>query len=117
MPTLTASDRAYLRAVTGDTNASDYFVTDEQITAYYDEADGNLPKTVVFLLRQMMGKAVHRTDESGEFGTNRNSQLFVNIRDKLLPYWEKQAGMISGGTLAVGTLNLGIDATEDNEWQ
>lgn len=115
--TPTAGELAYLRAVTGDTNSADYFVTDDDIAAYYDEANGDLATTVVKMLQQIMGKAVHRTDAAGEFGTNRNSQLFVNVRDKLLPYWEKQAGTVSGGTLSVGTLNLGIDSTEDEQWQ
>lgn len=120
---LTDAEILKFRKLTGDTDEHDYSATNEEIDAYYTLAvtdagtdTGTIDaRTMVYLLRQRMGWAINQTDESGEFGNRRNSQIYTNIRDKLLPYWEGLAG--SGGTLTTitaGVLSLGIDMTEND---
>lgn len=120
---LTDAEILKYRKLTGDTDEQDYSATDDEIDAYYDQAvvdagtaTGTIEaRTVIYLLRQRMGWAINQTDETGEFGNRRNSQIYVNIRDKLLPYWEALAGINTdtAATITSGAWSLGIDAVED----
>jgi hypothetical protein len=128
MATLSDAQIAKFRILSGDLDDQDYAFTDADAQTEYDlaVADAALnetlnvdPLTVVYLLRRRMGKVLNDTDESGEFGNRRNSQVFTNIRDKLLPYWEGLAGLPPGGGYAagrmtVGVLALGIDSTDED---
>lgn len=128
---LTAPEILKFRKLTGDTDEQDYSATDAEIDAYYtqavtdaaaDEALKVDPLTVVYLLRQRLGWAINQTDETGEFGNRRNSQIYKNIRDTLLPFWEDLAGLpahsengaASMGSVTVGAWSLGTDMTEDD---
>lgn len=110
----TTAQVAYFRDVTGDDNPDDQLVSDAAITAYYNTAAGDVPTTIVYILRQMLAKTARRTDVRGEFGTDRLSQWHMNIRDTLLPFWEGEAGIASGGAITAGEISLGLDAVEDD---
>ena len=124
MTTLTDAQIWKYRKLSGDTDSNDESATDNEIDAYYliavtdagTDTDTIDARTVVYLLRQRMGWAINQTDETGEFGNRRNSQIFNEIRDKLLPYWESLAGVASTsqGVLSVGSIGMGTDFTDDD---
>lgn len=116
------------RKLSGDTDANDQSATDDEIDAYYTQATTDAgtdtgtidARTVVYLLRQRMAWAINQTDETGEFGNRRNSQIFANIRDKLLPYWEDLAGTEGEGRYVLSTSALTvtdvIEAESEDEY-
>ena len=83
----------------------------------YDDDDITITfaRTMVFVLRRMLGQAHKKIDISGQHveTTERRSQEFEHIEKTLLPLWEKQAGMQGAGALGVRSLDLGIDSEDD----
>ena len=124
---LTDAQILKFRKLTGDTDINDYSATNDEIDAYYTLASAEVtandalsvePLTIVYLFQQRMSWAQNQTDETGEFGNRRNSQIFDKIHDDLLPYWRDLAGLAadsgSGAGMTVGVLLLGTDVTEDD---
>src|ERR1051326_1490725 len=75
-------------------------ISDPQIQAYYDKAvtfgeddETTEARTMVYMLRKLMGIYSEKVDVGGEIETERRSQLYDHVQDKLLPYWEGLAGM------------------------
>jgi hypothetical protein len=114
MATLTAAQLAIFRAQSGDTNSTD--VSDLQVQACYDAAVSDDALTMVYILRQRLGKAVDEiTFTGGDGGTRQGNQKYEQI-ERLLKYWEQVAG-VSGGALIIGRIDLDIDADDSNESQ
>lgn len=122
MPTLTAEQITDFRMLIGDELATENEISDADIRAQYDkahafgaDADTTEARTVVYLLRRLLGLQRRLMDKSGDIQNERHSQLFEHIKD-MLKYWEDLAGMTGGasGTLSVGVLNLGIDYTQED---
>lgn len=124
MSDLSDTQIASFRTLSGDTDPDRYAVTADEIQAFYDAAlaatsdpDRQQARVVVEILRRRMGQAVNETDAQGQLGTDRNSQKFTNIKDRLLPYWESRAGLVSEGGVAAGfsviSMRAGIDSYED----
>lgn len=107
---------ARFRKLSGDTGIDDERdVQDEEIEAYYEETGGLFAATMVKILQQRMGVRINDVNTSGDLGQSDNSDVFMRIRDELLPYWEGQAEKEAAGVspthsgLVVGGLSLGID--------
>lgn len=106
---LTAAQIAFVRDNSGDddaNNAGVYELSDERIEEIYnDTTQGNsdLSRTVVFVLRRRLGKAINNMSKSSETGSVQLNQKPEQIR-WLLKYWEGLTGL-SGG------LSIGSSAT------
>lgn len=109
MATLTADELADIRLVVGD-GCEKY--SNDQIQAWYDAAGSDLPTTYVTILQRMWSAAKAATLTLNS-GIQTLSRAQVDVLKERLDYWERKAG-ISGGTITVGTLNLGIDYTEED---
>lgn len=124
MADLTPQELARLRSLTGDTNAKLYDLTDQEMQEEYDAAQvdytaSSIPSafnvTIVYVLRRRLGEAIKWTDRSGENNSESRSQRWDHLV-KLLDYYEKKFGLFgSGAVLETGTLDLGLDAEEDDE--
>lgn len=118
-PTLTDAQIADLREQAGDTSES---LTPERIQAFYEKAlvfggddDQTEARTIVYMLRRLIGQASVLVDKGGQIEIEKQSQWFDHIKDVLLPYYEGLAGMSGGGILTAGDLDFGIDADEDDD--
>lgn len=118
MADLTAVELARLRSLTGDTNANQYDLDDQDIQDEYDAAlvdytSATVPTafnvTIVYVLRRRLGLAIKWTDRSGENNSETRSQRWEHLK-YLLDYYEKKFGLAgSGALLETGTLDLGLD--------
>lgn len=120
MPILTPDQITDFRQMAGD-ECTVEDITDTQIQVLYDKAyaksdDEEIVEalTMVYILRRLIGKSRKDVDKSGEMNAynERGSQYFEHLKE-LLEYWERVAG-IGGGSLTVGSLELGIDYTEED---
>ena len=109
---------ARLRKLSGDTGIGDERdVQDDEIAAYYEETGGKFAATMVKILEQRMGVRINDVNTSGDLGQSDSSDVFMRIKDELLPYWqdeaEKEAAGVTNKMLVIGGLSLGIDTEED----
>jgi hypothetical protein len=119
--TLSTEQFADLRLLVGD-ECTPAWITDEQIDALYvraagvtvGNADRTEALTVVYIIRRLLGKAAVKVDTRSDVGGESRSQWFDHLQD-LLGYYERLAG-VNGGTLFTGSLQLGIDATNEEAW-
>lgn len=122
MATLTTDEIEYIRDMSGD-DCEDYDVTDEKMQKIYDRAsaitctcENPLDVTVVLVLQIRVAKATKLFDDTdAETGGARSvSQKYKHLKE-LLDRWETKCGM-AGGSLSVGTLNLGLSAREGSDY-
>lgn len=120
MTTLTTDQLSDLR---GDSGATTADVSDADMQRFYDKAltfgedeDTTYARTMVYILRRLLGGLRKKIDLGGEIENERQSQLFDHIKDKdgLLAYWEGLAGMSGAGVLTTGVLAMDLDYTEDD---
>lgn len=126
MPTLTPEQISDLRGDSGDVGSSPEVSTID-LQRFYDKAyalgndeDVTYATTMVYIIRRQIGLAIKKIDVRGEVEAESRSQIIKNLRDSLKD-WEMRAGMTGGigGMIQVGTLNLGIDYTDEDyeaEW-
>lgn len=115
MPTLTADQIAAARAQTGDSIAP-YDVTDAAMQAIFDDpaqADSDLDRLNVYILRRRMGRAANLVALGGAGADAAYQQRFAHLR-ALLAYWEDKTGL-SGAALTSGVLALALDQPEETE--
>ena len=84
----------------------------DKALAFGDDAEYTEARTVVYLLRRLLGIERHQVDVRGEIQQESRSQKFKHIQEILLPMWEELAGMTSEGHIDMGGLDLGLDYTE-----
>ena len=108
------------RQDSGD-NAAVPKIPNEKIQEWYtaaltlnESADVTYALVMVRILRRLMGDARKLIDIRGEVEAETRSQYLKNLAEIMIPMWEELAGLNSNGTIQVGTLNLGIDYTEDD---
>ena len=107
---------AYVRAMTGDTDSTDYYLTDNELDYLYaNKADSDTEKTIAWALRQMCAKAFRKVARSNqETGQNvQNNQEWEHICAQA-DYWAMTTGIL-GSEVTTGSINLGIDE-EDSEF-
>ncbi len=123
MPTLSVADIEDIRLVIGAPDCDETSaITNVMIQRMYDLAYTNAPNSglifpyaYVYLLQRMPSiygnsTLVQRTTDHGDNERYTDPRIAINER---LKYWERLAGL-GGGRISTGTLNLGLDTTE--EW-
>lgn len=105
-----ANALAYIRAMMGDTDSADYYLTDSEIDYLYDnKADSDVDKTIAWGLRQMCAKAFRKVSRSNpETGDNVQAVQEREALCALAEYWARTTGIL-GGAVTKGELSLGID--------
>jgi hypothetical protein len=111
-----ASALDYVRAMIGDTDSTDYYLTNAELDYLYaNKANGDTEKTIAWALRQMCAKAfrkVARTNtETGNTVQNNQEREAICTQAE---YWAKTTGIL-GSAVTTGSINLGIDE-EDSEF-
>lgn len=124
MATLTPSDIAYIRMITGDNCGPNYEVSDEMLQYIEDNLASTEPMcltsirfggVIVWSLRMQLAKAAKLFDETNADGIQKTvSQKRTNLKE-LLEYWESKCGM-DGSTITVSTFDLGLDTECDSEY-
>ena len=117
MTTLTITEIARLRKLTGDNDPDDYDLADSELQAEYDDAESDFNLTIVNVLRQRLSLRLARIDTSFSDGQGTSSESRsqeVAAIERLLAYWEAKVG-VSGGVLYAGTLSLGLDQEDDDD--
>ena len=110
--TLTQAQIDAIKRDLGGDHCNDYETPELQ--AAYDEAEGDYCGTLALLWRGIwMSTPAARINMSN--GGQALSGKASDLARQRLDYWEACAGT-SGGTLGVGVLSLGIDATDEDEW-
>jgi hypothetical protein len=114
MATLTADEIEYIRAMSGDV-CETYDVSDVLMQKLHDRGlemtcgcTAAEDVTVVLVLRARVAKAARLTNESSEGVSTSYSQKYVQLKE-LLDQWESKCGL-SGGTITIGTLDMGLDS-------
>ena len=118
MATLTEAEISYIRAKSGDVacEGADPVVSDVLMQVYYDTAEGDLPTVIVSVLEDMWAEAEAAVEILATGETRISSANVRAIKDRL-DYWRGRAGIFEpSASIAVGTLNLGIDTPCDTEW-
>lgn len=99
---LTTAQIEYIRDNAGDFQDADPEVSSASIQVIYDDPEqgnGSLNKTIVWLLRRLVGKtARHITKSDSEGRTEQLEQLHEHYKE-LLAYWETLTGMSGGLTI------------------
>ena len=99
---LSADQKAYIRDNAGDYQSADYEVSDATLQVIYDDTEqgnGSLNRTIVWLLRRLVGlTARHITKSDTEGRTEQLEQLHEHYKG-LLAYWEGLTGMSGGLTI------------------
>lgn len=113
MTTLTTAQIVYIRAKSGD-NKTHKVVTDDIMQTYFDDADDDLPATIVSVLEDRWAYANAQIAQITDFNTAVDTENIQHI-ERLLEYWRRKAGIYDAPRAATGTLSLGIDQTEDDE--
>lgn len=123
MATLTADELSYIRDVIGDHTLNKngvYELPDLTLQAIYDStAQGNsdLSTTIVYALRRLVGRTARLVATSGNVQDEQRQQWHEHLRE-LLKTWEAITGLTpSGGSLVVGEIGLGLDATYESEYE
>lgn len=118
--TLTIGQITDIRKTTGD-NAMPYRLEDSEVQAMYDQAAADAPQTTlvwpytyVYCLRRLWGLSRLEVDRNSEYGDRVLHSQISDTTKELLDYWERIAGLSGGGQMIVGTLNLGLDTTDDD---
>ena len=123
-PTLTAAELAYYRDLIGDVDVGNFDLDNPSIQAAYDrayafdddDADMTEARTMVYLLRRLLGRARKKIDARGDAESESFGQLFDHIKD-MLDEWEGRAGMSGSiGGIGVGSLDLNLSCDEVDEW-
>lgn len=106
MATLTSTQLGDLQADLG-IGADEAVFTDAELNRLFTRADGSLDKTTAFAYRQLWSNSLKFADYTQGRSSEKKSQIREGLKDALA-YWEGKAG-IAGGTLSVGSMNLGLD--------
>lgn len=118
MATLTATEIERIRDLIGDdtpdTRGNDWYLSNTQIQAEWDSADGHASETneykaIYNMLRRIRGKLLKSIDTQTETGSNLQNQLLRNVEKALAEY--KQLAGIGNFTMQTssGVFDFGID--------
>lgn len=109
---LTATELTTLRHMTGGivATAEPDYLTDDQLQAEHTTGGGDFDHTIARVLRRRWGMLSVNISMAAGAGSGANAfqQRFDHI-ERLLKYWEVRTGE-SGGMIAAGTLDLGLDS-------
>ncbi len=114
MADLSASDKTYIRNMTGDTDTTSPHLSDDFLEYLFDnKADSNVDKTVVYALRSLLGIAAEKVSQSNaRTGDSKSNQQWYEHLLSLISKWEGITGL-SASTVTTGTINLGIDEEDE----
>ena len=105
---MTATQGARLRNRIGDTDSSDYKLSDTILDAIYENASEDFDVTTVYALQELIGIYAMQPDLGGSTQyAEQRSQRYTHLKE-LLTYWERKTGTY-GSPLTSGTLELGLD--------
>ena len=112
MPTLSDADRAWIKRRLGVFAVSFSEDDPDDIQDIYDDAEGDKTKAVAYGFEALLTGAIPLTSYSQGQTREEKGKIYDRLKS-LMEMWQKRAGT-SAGTITIGTLNLGIDAEDDN---